>query len=252
MRNPEITILIPAYNEAARIPDTLSAIQVFLKSRPEPCEVILITDGSTDETATIAEESARKGALPIRVLANPINHGKGFCVAQGVQLARGAHILMTDADLSTPLEELDRLTPWLDRGYAVAIGSRLLREEGTRVERSLRRAMVGRVFGLLTSRLVLSGFRDTQCGFKLFEAEAARAIFRRLTIHRFAFDVEVLVIAEALGFRIAEVPISWREDPRSKVRLFRDAFCMVRDLIRIRRKLKNGIYHHSSKGVLAA
>jgi dolichyl-phosphate beta-glucosyltransferase len=242
VKGPEISVVIPAYNEADRLPATLARLGAFLTDRREASEVIVVADGSTDETVAIAAAAARHMPCPLSVRAQPGNRGKGHCVAQGVRLAAGRRILMTDADLSTPLEELDRLTPWLDRGYAVAIGSRHLRGEGTRVGRKARRALTGWVFALLTSRLVLPGIRDTQCGFKLFEADAARSIFARLTVERFAFDVEVLVIATALGYRVAEVPVSWREDPQSTVRLARDASSMVRDLLRIRRRLLAGAY----------
>jgi len=239
---PDLSVVIPAYNEAARLPATLSRLRAFLVGRPEVSEVVIVADGSTDETVAIAAAAARDMPFPLCVRAHPTNRGKGHCVAQGVWLAAGRRILMTDADLSVPLEELDRLAPWLDRGYAVAIGSRTLRGEGTEVTRGLRRAAAGWVFTCLVSRALRTGVQDSQCGFKLFEAEAAREIFARLTVERFAFDVEALVIAAALGYRVIEVAVSWHEDPLSKVRLFRDAQRMARDVFRIRRQIRAGAY----------
>ncbi len=245
---PDLSIVIPAYNEAQRLPATLARLQTFLAGRAERAEVIVVANGSTDDTAAIAAATARQTPLRISVRANPTNRGKGHCVAEGVGMAAGRRILMTDADLSTPPEELDRLAAWLDRGYAVAIGSRALRAQGVRVVRSPRRAAAGWVFRRLASSLVLPGILDSQCGFKLFDAGAARDIFACLTVGRFAFDVEVLVIARALGYRVAEVPVSWREDARSKVRLVRDSYAMARDLLWIRRQLRAGSYAVSPDG----
>ncbi len=245
---PDLSIVIPAYNEAARLPASLARLRDFLAARPESSEVILVADGSTDATVPIAAAAARDAPFPLCVRANPVNRGKGHCVAEGVRMAAGRRVLMTDVDLSTPLEDLDRLAPWLDRGYAVAIGSRLLRGEGTQVERSTRRALAGWAFGLLAGRLVLPGIRDSQCGFKLFEGQAAHRIFEQLTVERFAFDVEVLAIATTLGYRIAEVPVSWHENRQSKVRLARDTRIMVRDLLQIRRRLRSGAYVSTADG----
>jgi dolichyl-phosphate beta-glucosyltransferase len=242
MKRPALSIVIPAFNEAIRLPMTLAKLGAFVAGRPEVIEIIVVADGSTDDTVRIAETAAKESSTPILVRANSANHGKGYCVAQGVQMANGSRLLMTDADLSTPLTEVDRLAPSLNRGYAVAVGSRILRGKGILVERSSRRAVVGKLFALLTSRLVATGIHDTQCGFKLFETESARNIFARLTVNRFAFDVEVLVIAAAQGYRVAEIPVSWREDPRSNVHLLRDSCDMFQDLLRIRRQLRTGIY----------
>jgi dolichyl-phosphate beta-glucosyltransferase len=239
---PHLSVVIPTFNEARRLPATLERIQTFLLARGVSAEILIIADGSTDGTAALVDAMAvSPGGIPLRVLVNPVNHGKGYAVAQGVFHARGERILMTDADLSTPIQELDRLTGWLDRGWKVAIGSRVL--PGPReVRRSGRRVLVTRVFNWLVSRIALSGFSDTQCGFKLFESEAARTIFSRLTIDRFAFDVEVLAIAKILDLPVTEVPVAWYEDPDSRVHLLRDSLGMIRDLLRIRAQLRTKAY----------
>lgn len=239
---PQLSVVIPAFNEARRLPATLDRIRTFLLARGMSAEILVVADGSTDGTAALVDALAGSpGGVPLRALANPINRGKGYAVAQGVFHARGERILMTDADLSTPIQELDSLASWLDRGWKIAIGSRVL--PGPReVRRSGRRVLVTRVFNWLVSHIVLSGFSDTQCGFKLFENETARTIFSRLTIKRFAFDVEVLAIAKILDQAVAEVPVAWYEDPDSRVHMLRDSLGMIRDLFRIRAQLRSKAY----------
>ena len=239
---PHLSVVIPAFNEARRLPATLERIQTFLLARRMSAEILVVADGSTDGTAAVVDAMAGlPGGVPLRVLANPVNRGKGYAVTQGVFHARGERILMSDADLSTPIQELERLASWLDRGWKIAIGSRVL--PGPReVRRSGRRALIAQVFNWLASRIALSGFSDTQCGFKLFESEAARTIFSRLTIDRFAFDVEVLAIAKILEYPVAEVPVAWYEDPDSRVHMLRDSLGMVRDLFRIRAQLRSKAY----------
>jgi dolichyl-phosphate beta-glucosyltransferase len=218
-----LSVVIPAYNEEARLAPTLERVA-------EAQEVVVVDDGSLDRTHEVALEVARRHPS-VRVLRFPVNHGKGFAVRAGVLAARGPSILVCDADLSTPLEDLQRMWPSYDAGCPVVIGSRARPEEARRTR---GRWMIGRTFSLLQSLLGVRGIRDTQCGFKLFEAATAKAIFERVKLTGFAYDVECLLLARRMGFRIAEVPVRWKEVEGSHIRPLRDGARMLADLLRIR------------------
>jgi dolichyl-phosphate beta-glucosyltransferase len=225
---PELSVVVPAYNEAARLPPTVQRVEAFLAGRPH--EIVIVDDGSTDGTVEAARAVARTGLV---VLRNEGNRGKGYSVRRGMRAARGARRLMTDADLSTPIEELARLEKALDAGHDVAIGSRAL--EGARIEvrQPWYREGMGRLFNVFVRALVLPGLRDTQCGFKLFTGEAADAVFAAARLDGFSFDVESLFIARRLGYRVAELPVTWRNDAATRVGLL-GGFQAFPDLVRIR------------------
>ena len=215
---PFLSIVIPAYNEEARLPQTLERIAAYAATKPFPLQVLVVDDGSRDGTAAVAEHAAQRWPV-IRVLPNPGHRGKGYSVRNGMLHASGQVALFTDADLSAPIEEADRLLQALDSGYDVAIGSRWLRPELIAVHQNYLREKGGRVFNLLVRLLTRLPFRDTQCGFKAFRREAAREIFARQQIDDFGFDVEVLYLARKFRYRVAEVPVPWSSVEGSKARL---------------------------------
>jgi dolichyl-phosphate beta-glucosyltransferase len=232
-RRPDVSIVIPAYNEERRIGRTLERICAFT---PRTCtirEVLVVDDGSRDGTVALVERLAAAGFRSVRVLRNPANRGKGYAVRHGVLAAEGSAILFSDADLSTPVEELDQLVPALARADVV-IGSRALPESVLEVHQPLYRELSGRTFNLLFQALVLPGVHDSQCGFKLFDRTAARDIFPRLTVDGFGFDIEILYVARRLRYRIEEVGVRWIDDPDTKVTLWKDAPRMFSDLLRVR------------------
>lgn len=218
MTAPELSLVVPAYNEEKRLPVSLARIAEWLGSRVPglSAEVLVVDDGSSDRTAAVAEKTAAGLGLDFRVIRLPENRGKGAAVRAGVLEARGANVLVTDADLSTPIEEVDKL---LAAAAPVAIGSRGVDATLVKQRQSLFRVASGRLFNLLVRLLAVSGIRDTQCGFKLFRADAAREVFSRATVDRFAFDVEALLLARRLGYRIAEVPVLWFNSPDTRVGL---------------------------------
>ena len=228
-----LSVVIPVYNEAARIPSALAQVLQYLESLGESYEVVIVDDGSTDETAELVEKVCRQNRS-VRLLRHPTNHGKGFAVRQGILDARGQYILFTDADLSSPMTEAERLLGPLRSGYDVVFGSRALRPEWIGVHQSRFRESGGKLFNVFLRALTGLEFRDTQCGFKAFRRQAGRAIFARQRIPRFGFDVEVLYLARKFGFRALEVPVHWDHSAASKVRLLRDGARMCFDLLRIR------------------
>ncbi|MCS7300756.1 MAG: glycosyltransferase family 2 protein [Fimbriimonadales bacterium] len=230
---PRLSVVIPAYNEATRIERTLQRIVEYLETRGDAYEILVVSDGSTDETEALVQRFAQ--AHPkVQLLAYQPNRGKGYAVRYGILRARGERILFSDADLATPIEELEKLEPYLEQGYQVAIGSRPLRESQLVVRQPLYREMAGRAFNKVVQLLAVRGIHDTQCGFKLFTRDAAQAIFSRCRLNGFSFDFEALFYAQRLGYRIAEVPIRWMHQEGSKVRLLRDGLRMLRDLVWLR------------------
>ena len=241
---PSLTIVIPAYNEAQRLPASLERIITFARERDRAVDLLVVDDGSTDGTARIVQEQVGD-LLPLTVLVNDPNRGKGFSVRRGMLAAEGDYVLFTDADLSTPIEEADRLVAALEeQGAGVAIGSRGMEGSQITVHQPWWREKAGKLFGLLTRVIALPGIYDSQCGFKLFRREAAREIFSRQGLDGWAFDVEVLVITRKLGYRIAQVPVQWVNDPNSKVSMVKDGPRMLVDMARARlrhRRLRPGV-----------
>jgi len=229
---PRLAVVVPAFNEAARIAPTLARLLDFLERRGEPFEVVVADDGSTDDTAGAARRFEDRGVAVVRL---PENRGKGAAVRAGVAATRPARVLVTDADLSTPIEELPRLEEAL-RDADLAIGSRAVPGARIPVRQPFYRELAGRTFNLLVRLAGVRGVRDTQCGFKLMDGDWARTLAGELTVDRFAWDVELIWLARRRGLRVAEVGVEWRNDPASKVRFLRDATRMLADVLRFRRR----------------
>ncbi|MBO0702606.1 MAG: glycosyltransferase family 2 protein [Candidatus Dormibacteraeota bacterium] len=228
----ELSIVVPCFNEQRRLPATLGAIRAYLGRHHLAGEVILVDDGSRDGTLRLMRAAATRHP-EVRVVALSPNRGKGRAVAEGVRVARGDQILVSDADLSTPIEELPKLQRALERGVDVAIGSRAA--PGAReIDQPLHRQLMGKSFNRLVQTLLLPGFHDTQCGFKLFRGEVAHELFAGLVTDGFAFDVEILVRALDAGCTVAEVPVRWFSSDASTVSPLEASSAMLRDLVRLR------------------
>jgi len=238
----DLSIVIPAYNEAGRLPASLDRIIAYFDAHEADYELLVVDDGSTDDTAGVAEAIVRRLGERGRVLRNPQNLGKGASVRRGMLAARGKRVLFSDADLSAPIEELVKLEQALDGGAGVAIGSRGVDRSLIEERQSLGRILMGRFFNLIVQVFAVRGISDTQCGFKLFAAEVVSPIFGRTRIERFGFDVEVLALAQRLGVPIAEVPVRWRNSPGSRVTLVQGARAFL-DPVRVRFGMLLGRYH---------
>ncbi|MCX8025796.1 MAG: glycosyltransferase family 2 protein [Thermanaerothrix sp.] len=240
MNIPLLSIIIPAYNEEHRLPGTLQAIHDFLAGQPYTAEVLVVENGSTDATLAVAQAYAAR--LPyLRVFHEDIR-GKGWAVRRGMLAAVGAYRFICDADLSMPINEVNRfLPPQLPPEVDIAIASREA-PGARRYGEPEYRHLAGRVFNWMVRLLALPGLQDTQCGFKMFRAAVAEDLFRHQTITGWTFDVEVLFIARRRGYKIVEIPIPWYFNPESKVRLWRDARQMFLDLLTIRRNARRGLY----------
>ncbi|MDI6794276.1 MAG: glycosyltransferase family 2 protein, partial [bacterium] len=232
MKNNYLSVVIPAFNEKRRIVPTLRKIRRYLETQGFLYEIIVVDDGSTDGMAAAIKKEQEGRHL--RLLKNDINRGKGYSVRKGMLAASGELILFSDADLSTPIEEVEKLLQYLANGRDIAIGSRALSESKLIVPQNWCRQTAGRTFNLLVQTLALRGIKDTQCGFKLFTRRAARMIFSRQRFDGFGFDVEVLYLGKKLGFKIAEVPVKWLNSPGSKVHILNDSTKMFLDLFRLR------------------
>ncbi len=238
-----ISVVIPAYNEEQRLPATLASVLDYLGSRGwASYEVLVVNDGSRDDTARVVREFAA-GHPCVKLVENPGNRGKGYSVRHGMLKARGEWVLFTDSDLSAPIEELDKLLEAARAAKAaVAIGSRALDRTLIEIHQSWFRETAGRIFNLLMRILTGLSFKDTQCGFKLFDARAAQEIFSRQRIERWGFDAEVLFIARKLGFKTVEVPVRWSHAEGTKVNMLSDSANMFLDLVRIRWNHIRGLY----------
>ncbi|MGH7197923.1 MAG: dolichyl-phosphate beta-glucosyltransferase [Candidatus Omnitrophota bacterium] len=233
---PHLSIVIPTYNEAARIGESLRRLDVFMALKNWQWELVVSDDGSTDDTAGIVHaHQAGHPAHPTHFLPSGKNEGKGNAVRRGVLASRGRYILVTDADLSAPIKEVDKLLGALEKGCEVAVGSRAVPGKNCDVQQSPRRRFAGRVFNLLVRLLALRGYGDTQCGFKCFKKEAAIELFQAQTLSGFCFDVEILILARKKGYNVSEVPVMWREAPGSKVNLFCHSLAMVKELLYLRK-----------------
>jgi dolichyl-phosphate beta-glucosyltransferase len=230
-----LSVVVPAYNEEARLGATLKRVREYLESRPFASEIIVVDDGSTDRTSGVAAE-ALGGRTGDRILRRADNRGKGASVKEGVLAATGELILFTDADLSTPIDEIEKMLPQIEKGADIVIGSRALDESDIQVRQNRFREWMGKTFNVFVRIWAVGGIRDTQCGFKLFRREAARAVFPELGTCGFCFDVEALFLGRRLGLQIAQVPVIWRNSPGSKVRIVRSSARMIWDLLGIRRR----------------
>jgi len=232
---PFISVVIPAYNEAKTITESVRRIQAFETACGADWEVVVVNDGSTDDTEKVLLDLQNADPGHVRILSEKRNRGKGFATKKGILSARGKYVLLTDADLSCPIKESTKLIRSLQEGADVAVGSRAVHAPDTEVQQTLKRRVAGRIFNLFVSLLAFRGIRDTQCGFKAFSREAAQEIFSRQTFDGFSFDVEVLYLAKKKGYRIQEVSVMWRQGPHSHVRLVPDSIRMLRDLLKIRK-----------------
>lgn len=233
---PEYSVVIPAYNEEARLAGPLSEIVGFFSARQDAFEVVVVDDGSTDGTAGVVE-AFREEHPEVRLIRLPANRGKGFAVRTGVVNSKGAYVLFADADGATPVSEVEKLRERLEDGAHVAIGSRALSDDEVQVEARLHRRVMGRIFHALVQLLAVGDFQDTQCGFKLLRGGIARELFGSLRMDGFSFDVELLSKALRRGYRVDEVPVNWRHVPGSRVNLVTDSARMIRDLFVIRSRL---------------
>jgi dolichyl-phosphate beta-glucosyltransferase len=230
-----VSIVIPAYNEAARLPAGLESVARYLLESKLDAEVIVVDDGSTDGTAQVARQrGAELGLERFEILVQDPNQGKGAAVRRGVLAAKGERIVMTDTDMSTPIEEMPKLLAALDGGYQVAIGSRYVDRSLLEERQPFYREFSSMLYNRAVQATMLPGVRDTQCGFKAFDAAAAREIFDPLIIQGFAFDVEVLYRARRRGMRIKEVAVRWKDAPGSTVKPIRHAITSTLSLVKIR------------------
>jgi glycosyltransferase involved in cell wall biosynthesis len=230
---PTYSIVIPAYNESQRIEATLEKVLAYASKMGWTAEVIVVNDGSRDATPEIVRKWARRNPI-IRLVENPGNRGKGYSVRHGMMEASGEVLLFTDADLSSPIYEAEKLIAAIQQGADVAIGSRWLRAELQTERQPLYRQFFGRIFNLLLRIVLGLRFKDTQCGLKAFTQRAAQAIFPRQRIERWGFDPEILFLAHKARMVIAEVPVEWAHDERSKISPLRDGFRMFTEMLRIR------------------
>jgi dolichyl-phosphate beta-glucosyltransferase len=233
---PRWSVVIPAFNEVPRLPRYLDEIVAYFEGRGEPYEVIVVDDGSTDGTAAVVEGRARQFPA-VRVLRLEHNSGKGAAVRAGMLAARGEYRLFADADGATPIAELKRLEPALAAGADVAIGSRVLVDPAVSVATRPYRVTAGRAFNWLVARLGLRSVADSQCGFKAFTGAAAKRLFGQLRTRGFGFDVELLLKAQAVGYRIVEVPVNWADQAGSKVAVLRHGPGMLWQIVKARLRM---------------
>ena len=233
MPDPFLSVVIPAYNEEARIGRTLSEMAAYLDSQPFSWEMLVVSDGSSDRTDQMVEEFASTHPK-VRLIAYRPNQGKGNAVRVGMLAARGGRVLFMDADLATPPSETEKVMTHLEQGADVVIGSRPLKESKLEVRQPIHREAFGRISNGIVQLVGVRGIKDTQCGFKLFTQRSAQEIFKRCKMRGFSFDMEVLMIARDLGLRIDEVPIRWADQAGSKVVLWRDAPKVLMDLFKMR------------------
>jgi len=237
----ELTVVIPAYNEARRIAEPLGRVGTYLRRHHPASEIVLADDGSTDGTADVVRSLTAELGIALRVLPSAVNRGKGNAIRRGMVAARGALVLMTDADLSTPIEELDRLLEAVHAGADVAIGSRKMAGAVIETHQPWLRESMGKVFTWLTQRFVVD-VSDVTCGFKVFRREAAHAVFSQVTLDDWSFDAEALFLVRYLGYSLVEVPVRWRDATGTKVRRGRDAVQSAIGLGRVVANRLRGIY----------
>jgi len=238
---PKYSIVIPAYNESARILATLRSVVLCVRAQGWSAEIIVVNDGSRDSTAEVVRDFAAD-APEVRLLQNPSNRGKGYSVRSGLLQALGEVVMFTDADLSAPIEEAERLFAAIAAGADIAIGSRWL-EKGRQTHRQpLYRQFFGRCFNAVTRAVMGLRFADTQCGFKAFTRAAAQTVFQLQTIERWGFDPEILFIGLKRGYRIVEVPVSWAHDERTRMSYLKDGMKMLEEIAIIRWNAFRGRY----------
>jgi dolichyl-phosphate beta-glucosyltransferase len=243
----DLSIIIPAYNEERRLPKTLDRIGAYLNARSWRSEIIVVDDSSSDATANLVA-SYRDKYPSLRLVSNDRNRGKGFSVRHGILEARGEIVLFTDADLSTPIEEADKLLVALrDNHFDAAIGSRAMDRGLIELHQSFFREKAGVMFNLLVRLIIGIRFSDTQCGFKAFRRERTGIIFKHQRIERFGFDPEILFLAKRYGLRVAEIPVRWSHDSGTKVHVIADGIRMAFELFVVRWYALRGLYPRNHK-----
>jgi glycosyltransferase involved in cell wall biosynthesis len=241
MAHPRLSIVIPAYNECMRIEGTLARVLECVDARHWDAEILVVDDGSSDETVAIVQRWMSHHPR-LHLVKNPGNRGKGYSVRNGLLQSAGDIVMFTDADLSAPIEEAERLFDAIDAGADVAIGSRWLDKQKQTVHQPIYRRFFGRCFNWVTRRVIGLPFKDTQCGFKAFRRDAAQTIFRLQTIERWGFDPEILFIARKLKYNIVEVPVTWGHDERSRISYLKDGLKMLEEMGQIRTNSLRGRY----------
>jgi len=242
------SVIIPAYNERERITTTLDRVLAYLAEKQWHAEIVVVNDGSRDDTAEIVRQYAEKHRS-VRLIENPGNRGKGYSVRNGVLHALGNVLLFSDADLSSPIYEAPKLFAEIDKGADIAIGSRWVNSALQTERQSVLRQVLGRMYNILL-RLVLGlRYRDTQCGFKAFTKEAALAVFSRQKIERWGFDPEILYLARKFDFKVSEVPVEWAHDNRSKINPLADGIKMFVEMLRVRWNDITGRYEQAKRSV---
>ncbi|HEV2645728.1 MAG TPA: dolichyl-phosphate beta-glucosyltransferase [Acidobacteriaceae bacterium] len=241
MASPQLSIVIPAYNEGARIELTLERVMTCVETQGWDAEVLVVDDGSSDPTPQIVERWMERYPR-LHLVKNEGNRGKGYSVRNGLLQAAGDVVMFTDADLSAPMEEAERLLAALEDGADVAIGSRWLEKTRQTIHQPLYRRFFGRCFNWVTRTVMGLPFKDTQCGFKAFKRPAAQVIFRLQRIERWGFDPEILFIARKLGYEVHEVPVTWGHDERSRMSYLKDGMKMLEEMAIIRGNSVAGRY----------
>jgi glycosyltransferase involved in cell wall biosynthesis len=241
MSHPQLSIVIPAYNEGARIEAALERVTSCVAAQGWDAEILVVDDGSKDNTAAIVERWMQDFPR-LHLIQNPGNKGKGYSVRNGLLQAAGEIVMFTDADLSAPMEEAERLIAALAAGADVAIGSRWMDRTRQTIHQPLYRQFFGRCFNWITRTVMGLPFKDTQCGFKAFKRSAAQTIFRLQTIERWGFDPEILFIARKLKYVVREVPVTWGHDERSRMSYLKDGLKMLEDMAKIRANSLAGRY----------
>jgi len=241
MQYPKYSIVIPAYNESSRILATLESVVSGVRARRWSAEVVVVNDGSRDATAQIVRDFMRS-APEVRMIENAENRGKGYSVRAGLLQAQGEVVMFTDADLSAPIEEAERLFAAIAEGADIAIGSRWLKSSRQTHRQPLYRQFFGRCFNSVVRTVMGLKFADTQCGFKAFTRDAAQTVFQLMTIERWGFDPEILFIALVRGYWIIEVPVSWAHDSRSRMSYIKDGMQMLAEIAIVRWNALRGLY----------
>jgi dolichyl-phosphate beta-glucosyltransferase len=236
----KISVVIPAYNEEKRLPNALRQVQRHLDRKGGDYEILVVNDGSRDSTQKVVKEAMQKNKR-IKLLENGRNRGKGYTVRHGMQKAKGDWVLFTDADMSTPIRELDRFMEHT-KDHEIIIGSRNLSQSQITVKQPKFRQLAGKTFPFVVRVLLALPIKDTQCGFKLFSRKAAKELSSMQRLERWAFDAELLFIANRRGYKIREVPVEWANDPASKLNIVGDSWRMFCEILRVRKNAALGYY----------